>query len=137
MIPIKNADEIPPGMQVTHAICISMYVPQSGFPYAGIRLHRRVEPPLLYIEDTELTRFLDIGRIGGDGKSMEPGCTPSETERPRVFLTQALDAFGQKYFGVPVSAIDDPKFDWPPHRTNTLAISYADFQPIQFPLARQ
>jgi hypothetical protein len=140
MIPIENVDEIPPGVQFTHAIHIAMYVPQSGQPSAGIRLYRHIEPyktPQLYIEDTEITRFLDMGRIGADGKPMEKGCTPSEVEVPRVFLKRALDDFGQKYFGVPVSAIDDTNFNWSVHHTNTLAISYDDFQTITVPPARE
>jgi len=52
-----------------------------------------------------------------------------------TMVKEALDAFGQKCFGVPVSAIDDTNFNWSAHHTNTLAISYADFQPIQFPPA--
>jgi len=48
-------------------------------------------------------------------------------------VEKALDAFVQQYFGIPLAAIDDPKFDWPAHHRNRLAINYADFQPSQSP----
>jgi hypothetical protein len=51
----------------------------------------------------------------------------------RGCVGKAIEAFVQQYFGVPLAAIDDPKFDWAAHRRGELAINYADFHPIQFP----
>jgi hypothetical protein len=121
-IPIENVDP-PPKEKPAYTIHVDVG-PPTDHPYARIDIHRTVQPyttPLLYIEDEEFGRGLK-----------EADAKTAETEKPRVFLRQALDAFGQRYFGVPVSAIDDTNFDWSAHHTNTLAISYADFQPIRF-----
>jgi hypothetical protein len=128
-IPIEHADAVLSGKQKAYMIFMTMSMSGASEWHASIRLHRETNTystPVLYMEDEEIVRFVSHR----DGKR-------TETERPRALLNQALNAFGQKYFGVPVSAIDDPKFDWAAHHTNTLAISYADFQPIQFPPEKQ
>lgn len=128
-VPIKNIDPTPANKRIARTIFIDSYAPSAGMPHVRITL-RPFSPtykmPVLYVSDVEFGRALKRQ----DGKIVE-------IERPRALLQQALDAFGQKYFGVPVSAIDDPKFDWSSHHTNTLAISYADFQTIQFGPANQ
>lgn len=125
-IPIENADPTPPERKMRYTVNVSVGGgEESGPPYANVNLirdSRLYATPSLNIEDQERVNRL---RREQDGSL-------THIQHPRLLLTQALDAFGQKYFGVPVSAIDDTNFNWSTHHTNTLAISYADFQPIGF-----
>jgi len=125
-LPIENVDGTPADSRIAYTIHMTAYPPSGGERSARIELYRELRTyatPVLYIDDAEFGRAMRMG----------PNGTSTKIELPRIFLNQALDAFGWKCFGVPVSAIDDTNFNWSLHRTNTLAISYADFQPIQFP----
>jgi len=125
-LPIEHVDDNPAANRIAYTIHMTVHPQSGGERYARIQLYpelRTYTTPVLYIEDTEF----------GGALLMGPGGESKRIELPRTFLKQALDAFGQKCFGVPVSAIDDTNFNWSAHHTNTLAISYADFQPIQFP----
>ncbi len=126
--PIQYVDEVQTNTRIAYTIHLSIYPPGVGAGSASVQLYRHIQPyktPLLSVEDAEFA----LGPL-----TVRDGDT-NNIAYTRRFLRQALDAFGQKYFGVPVSAIDDTNFNWSAHHTNTLAISYADFQPIQFPPA--
>jgi hypothetical protein len=75
----------------------------------------------LYIIDTE-PQFGDTMR---DGRR-------ATTKLARGAGQKALDEFGQRCFGVPVSAVDDPNYHWP--KKPTLVIDIDKFEPIQYPL---
>jgi hypothetical protein len=124
-IPIQNLDSAPVGKRMAYTVSV---IVGGGFasarPFAEVKLYHNdpmYTTPILFVEDQEPVHHLEMRDSG-----------IVETWAPRVHLQSALDAFGQRYFGVPVSAIDDTNFDWSAHHTNTLAISYADFQPIRF-----
>jgi hypothetical protein len=127
-IPIDKVDAMPTDQSMPYTIVLMIGATASGPSRARINLYRFAPPyttPVLQIADEEPMFFEDAGERG------------KRQTHPRISGRNALDAFGQQYFGVPMSAIDDPNFDWSAHHHSTLAIPYTDFQPIQFPPSKQ
>jgi hypothetical protein len=116
-IPIEYVDPIAKDQLMAFKIEVDTY------PY----IPRDFGTARIYIRDRTLF-FRD--REPRSGETMRDGRLV-RVEHPRIAGLKVLDEFGQRCFGVPLSAIDDPNYQWP--KKPTLLIDVDKFEPIEYP----
>jgi hypothetical protein len=116
-IPIENVDPMPKDQSMPSTIYIDLTLREQDCWCAQISIRKE----FLFIRDTQPRS----GEMMRDGRIVR-------VELPHTAGKQALDEFGQKCFGVPVSAIDDPNYKWP-EKKPTLVIDIDKFEPIVHP----
>jgi hypothetical protein len=110
--PIDGLDASPPPPPGTYYIKIDTEVHKTarGFCYVVDIIHD-LGPPYIPVRGVELV-------INAEGSACGE---------------MAINELVRKHFGVDLSSIDDPRFDWSAHLRRTLAINYADFRAMRFP----
>jgi hypothetical protein len=118
-IPIEKVQTMPKDQRIPFTIVMDTRPIATFDPHALVYVRGRT----LFLTDRE-PRYIRMA----DNDSQR-----ARIERPRGAWKRVLDEFGQKCFGVPVSAIDDPNYQWP-EKKSTLVIDVDKFEAIVYPL---
>jgi hypothetical protein len=98
-VPIENVDPMPEDQHMPFTVRVNTLAYTVGDWWGKAKIY--IRDGTLYFRDGEPPS----GETMRDGRLMR-------IEHRRIGGEKVLDEFGQRYFGVPVSAIDDPNYQW-------------------------